>query len=64
MYYLGHQLSNNGYAAPLRLGGMQPSLFYQGLSYQNNNGQPTQDNQYVPILKIENGRLLIVNPVL
>ncbi|GAA4296350.1 hypothetical protein GCM10023183_03130 [Nibribacter koreensis] len=64
VYYLGQQLNSQGYAAPLRLGGLLPSYFYQGLSYQNINGQPTQDNQYVPILKIDNGRLLIVNPVL
>ncbi|QHL86112.1 ABC transporter substrate-binding protein [Nibribacter ruber] len=64
VYYLGQQLNSQGYAAPLRVSGLQPSLFYQGMNYQTLQGKPAQDNQYLPILKIDNGRVLIVNPVL
>ncbi len=63
MYY-GKQLQQNGYAVPLRLSGVQPGVFYQGVGYMNNaSAKQTQDNQYLPILKLENGRFLVVNPV-
>lgn len=62
--YFGNQLQNQGYSAPIKLSDTQPATFYQGLNYQNTAGNQSQDNQYLPILKIDNGRLLIVNPVL
>ncbi|MGV3538824.1 MAG: ABC transporter substrate-binding protein [Rufibacter sp.] len=64
LYYYGRQLHDNGYAAPLKLSGVQPGFFYQGVGYQNNTtAKQTPDNQYIPIIKLENGRLLVVNPV-
>ncbi|MFB9862551.1 ABC transporter substrate-binding protein [Rufibacter immobilis] len=64
MSYYGRQLQENGYAAPPKLSGVQPGTFYQGIGYLNNTtAKQTQDNQYVPILKLENGRVLVVNPV-
>ncbi|ALJ01523.1 hypothetical protein DC20_16575 [Rufibacter tibetensis] len=64
MNYYGRQLQESGYSAPPKLSGVQPAVFYQGIGYQTQDGRQAQDNQYVPILKIENGRLLVVNPVL
>ncbi len=64
MYYLGRQLQENGVTAPQRLGPVAPSSFYQGIGYQNpTTGKPSQDNQYVPVLKLNDGQLLVVNPV-
>ncbi|WP_207431198.1 ABC transporter substrate-binding protein [Sabulibacter ruber] len=64
MNYYGRRLQENGYAAPPRLGDVQPGVFYQGVGYSTSTGKQAQDNQYLPIIKIENGRLLVVNPVL
>ncbi|WP_205503287.1 ABC transporter substrate-binding protein [Rufibacter psychrotolerans] len=64
LHYFGRQLQENGYAAPPRLSGVQPGRFYQGIGYQTTTGTQAQDNQYLPILKLENGHFLVVNPVL
>ncbi|MFC6999286.1 ABC transporter substrate-binding protein [Rufibacter roseus] len=63
MNYYGKQLQEKGYSAPLKLSPVQPGVFYQGIGYFNSStGQQMQDNQYLPILKLENGRLLVMNP--
>ncbi|WP_210464498.1 ABC transporter substrate-binding protein [Rufibacter roseolus] len=62
--YYGRSLQENGYSAPPRLSGVQPGAFYQGIGYEAGSGKQAQDNQYLPIVKVENGRLLVVNPVL
>ncbi|RNI22490.1 ABC transporter substrate-binding protein [Rufibacter latericius] len=61
--YYGKQLQENGYSAPPKLSGPQPGVFYQGIGYESAPGKQAQDNQYLPIVKVENGRLLVVNPV-
>ncbi len=61
--YFGRQLHEKGYAAPLKLGTVQQGVFYQGLGFQHTSGKLAQDNQYLPILKLENNRLLVVNPI-
>ncbi|GGK71144.1 ABC transporter substrate-binding protein [Rufibacter glacialis] len=64
LHYFGRQLREFGYSAPPRLSEVRPALFYQGIGYQTSAGNQAQDNQYLPIVKLENGRLLVVNPVL
>ncbi|AKQ45245.1 hypothetical protein TH63_05705 [Rufibacter radiotolerans] len=64
MQYFGRQLQEKGYSAPPKLSGIQPGTFYQGIGFMNNSStKQLQDNQYLPILKLDNGRLLVVNPV-
>ncbi|GAB2534774.1 ABC transporter substrate-binding protein [Rufibacter soli] len=64
LQYFGRQLQEKGYSAPPKLSGVQPGSFYQGIGYQSNtSAKQQQDNQYLPILKLDNGRLLVVNPV-
>ncbi|WP_181306607.1 ABC transporter substrate-binding protein [Rufibacter sp. XAAS-G3-1] len=62
--YYGRQLQEKGFSAPPKLGEVQPGVFYQGIGYESSTGKQAQDNQYLPIVKLENGRLLVVNPVL
>jgi hypothetical protein len=64
LYYYGRQLQENGFSAPPKLSEVQPGVFYQGIGYESSSGKQAQDNQYLPIVKLENGRLLVVNPVL
>ncbi|MBC3538153.1 ABC transporter substrate-binding protein [Rufibacter sediminis] len=64
LHYYGRQLKENGYSAPPKLSRVQPGTFYQGVGYEAAPGKQAQDNQYLPLIKVENGRLLVVNPVL
>lgn len=67
LYYFGTMLQKYGPQFNQQLGaeGIQPGVFYSGFGYTNaNNRQQLQpDNQYVPITKLEDLQLMVVNPV-
>ena len=68
MFYFGQMLHRNGknFNASLAKTPLQPGLFFQGISYRNTllPEQYTNDNQYVPILKMDDLQLYVVNPPL
>lgn len=67
LYYFGQMLHQYGpqFNGQLSVAGLQQGILYQGIGYtdrsQRNQLQP--DNQFVPITKLENLQLTIVNPV-
>lgn len=68
LYYFGTMLKNYGpqFNQQLAQAGTRLGVFYPGLSYTDptDRNQVQPDNQYVPITKIENLQLTVVNPVL
>jgi len=67
LYYFGQLLQNYGpqFNQSLSQAGIRPGVFYPGLGYAGPAGsnEPQPDNQYVPITKLENLQLVVVNPV-
>ena len=67
LYYFGRMLQEYGpqFNQQLSTAGVQPGLIFTGIGYTNPNqrGQLQPDNQYVPITKLENLQLSVVNPV-
>ncbi len=67
LYYFGTMLQNYGpqFNQQLTIAGLKPGVFYPGIGYSNstNKQQLQPDNQYVPITKLENLQLIVVNPV-
>ncbi|GAA4430865.1 hypothetical protein GCM10023188_17950 [Pontibacter saemangeumensis] len=67
LYYFGTVLQKYGpqFNQQLVSEGIQPGVFYAGFGYTNDNSrqQLQPDNQYVPITKLENLQLIVVNPV-
>lgn len=67
MYYFGTLLQNYGTRFNLALGseGIKPGVFYQGIGYTNRAAlnEVRRDNQYIPITKLENLQLTVVNPI-
>ncbi|MCX2739097.1 ABC transporter substrate-binding protein [Pontibacter anaerobius] len=67
LFYFGQLLYQYGpqFNGQLTVTGIQPGVFYSGIGYtdlsQRKQLQP--DNQYVPILKLENLELTVVNPL-
>lgn len=68
LFYFGQLLHQYGpqFNGQLATSGLKPGVFYSGVGYtdQSQRGQVQPDNQYVPILKLENLELTVVNPVL
>ena len=60
MYYFGHVLARHGsrFNTSLNSEGTISGVFLQGIGYAGEH-----DNQYVPILKLDNLQLNVVNPV-
>lgn len=67
MYYFGTLLQNYGSRFNLALGseGLRPGVFYKGIGYTDRAAQNEvrRDNQFIPITKLENLQLTVVNPV-
>lgn len=67
LYYFGKVLQNYGsnFSKSLPVTGIQPGVFYPGVGYSSNSmrNEAHQDNQYVPITKLENLQLTVVNPI-
>lgn len=67
LYYFGSMLKNYGsqFNQQLAQSGTKFGVFYPALSYtdKNNRNEVSPDNQYVPITKLENLQLMVVNPV-
>lgn len=67
MYYFGTLLQQYGNRFNLTLGqeSLRPGVFYQGIGYTDTaaRNEVRRDNQYIPITKLENMQLTIVNPV-
>jgi ABC-type branched-subunit amino acid transport system substrate-binding protein len=67
LYYFGTMLKNYGpqFNQQIAGAGIQPGVIYTGMGYTdaNNRNQAHPDNQYVPITKLENLQLMVVNPV-
>lgn len=67
MYYFGTLLQNYGPRFNLALGseGLRPGVFYKGIGYTDRAAlnEVRRDNQYIPITKLENLQLTVVNPV-
>ncbi|WP_460923708.1 ABC transporter substrate-binding protein [Pontibacter brevis] len=67
LYYFGTMLKNYGpqFNQQLAQAGSRLGVFYPGLSYTdpNKRNEVHPDNQYVPITKLENLQLTVVNPV-
>ncbi|TPE46439.1 hypothetical protein FJM65_02120 [Pontibacter mangrovi] len=67
IFYFGQMLHQYGpqFNGQLASAGLHPGVFYSGIGYsaptQGNQAQP--DNQYVPLLKLENLELTVVNPI-
>ncbi|MFD2998796.1 ABC transporter substrate-binding protein [Pontibacter toksunensis] len=68
LYHFGTMLKNYGpqFNQQLAQSGTKLGVFFPGLSYTdlNNRNEVRPDNQYVPITKLENLQLMVVNPVL
>lgn len=68
LYYFGTMLKNYGpqFNQQLSKSGSRLGVFYPGMSYTdaNNRNEVHPDNQYVPITKLEDLQLTVVNPVL
>ncbi|MCJ8166358.1 ABC transporter substrate-binding protein [Pontibacter sp. E15-1] len=67
LYYFGTMLQQYGaqFNQQLNSAGIQSGVFYPGIGYTSaSDRQHVQpDNQYVPITKLENLQLIVVNPV-
>ncbi|MBF8964626.1 tetratricopeptide repeat protein [Pontibacter sp. FD36] len=67
MYYFGTLLQNYGPRFNLALGseGLRPGVFYKGIGYTDRAAlnEVRRDNQYIPITKLENLQLTVVNPI-
>jgi hypothetical protein len=67
MYYFGTLLQNYGpnFNQALAADGLKPGVFYQGIGYTDRSArnEVRKDNQYIPITKLENLQLTVVNPV-
>ncbi|MBC5992160.1 ABC transporter substrate-binding protein [Pontibacter cellulosilyticus] len=67
MYYFGQLLQSYGpqFNQQLQSTSIKPGVFYSGLGYTDPGArnEVRQDNQYVPITKLENLELTVVNPV-
>ncbi len=67
LYYFGTLLQQYGPRFNPGLGteGLRPGVFYPGFGYTDGSGrnEPRRDNQYVPITKLENLQLTVVNPL-
>ncbi|MCC9137743.1 ABC transporter substrate-binding protein [Pontibacter silvestris] len=67
LYYFGMALQNYGanFNQALPAAGVQPGVFYPGIGYNDTSmrNEMHQDNQYVPITKLENLQLTVVNPI-
>ncbi|MHC2992963.1 hypothetical protein OB13_15765 [Pontibacter sp. HJ8] len=67
MYYFGTLLQNYGpnFNQALATDGLKPGVFYQGIGYTDRSArnEVRKDNQYIPITKLENLQLTVVNPV-
>jgi ABC-type branched-subunit amino acid transport system substrate-binding protein/predicted negative regulator of RcsB-dependent stress response len=67
MYYFGTLLQNYGPRFNQALGndGLKPGVFYKGIGYTDSAARNVlhRDNQYIPITKLENLQLTVVNPV-
>lgn len=67
LYYFGTLLQSYGPRFNLALGseGLRPGVFYKGIGYTDRSAQNQvhHDNQYIPITKLENLQLTVVNPV-
>lgn len=68
VYYFGTLLQKYGpqFSESLVQTALRPGVFYKGFGYYDpnqRNQQISPDNQYVPITKLENLQLMVVNPV-
>lgn len=67
LYYFGSLLHNYGpqFNQQMAEAGIKPGVIYPGIGYtdRQTRNQLRQDNQYVPITKLENLQLDIVNPI-
>ncbi|RAU82960.1 ABC transporter substrate-binding protein [Pontibacter arcticus] len=68
VYYFGTLLQKYGpqFSESLVQTALRPVVFYKGFGYYDpsqRNQQISPDNQYVPITKLENLQLMVVNPV-
>lgn len=67
MYYFGRLLQNYGpqFNQQLQATSINPGVFYPGFGYTDpaSRNEVRQDNQYVPITKLEDLQLTVVNPV-
>ncbi|MEJ8802731.1 ABC transporter substrate-binding protein [Pontibacter sp. H249] len=67
MYYFGRMLQEYGpqFNQQMQATGVRPGVFYSGLGYTDTNSRNEirQDNQFVPITKLDNLQLTVVNPV-
>ncbi|MBF9253790.1 ABC transporter substrate-binding protein [Pontibacter sp. 172403-2] len=65
LYYFGTMLQQYGpqFNQQLAASGISNGVFYPGIGYTNKRNEPQPDNQYVPITKLENLQLTVVNPV-
>ncbi|MCC9167257.1 ABC transporter substrate-binding protein [Pontibacter harenae] len=67
LYYFGTLLQKYGpqFHTSFVQTGIRPGVFYQGIGYTNpfKLSEISSDNQYVPITKLENLQLTVVNPL-
>lgn len=67
LYYFGQLLQQYGpqFNQQLMLTGIAPGVLYSGLGYTDHAARDElrTDNQYVPITKLDNLQLVVVNPV-
>lgn len=65
LYYFGTMLQQYGpqFNQQLAGSGIKNGVFYPGIGYTDKRNEPQPDNQYVPITKLENLQLTVVNPV-
>ncbi|WP_276496172.1 ABC transporter substrate-binding protein [Pontibacter litorisediminis] len=68
LFYFGQLMQQYGpqFNGQLAAAGIKPGVFFNGIGYidQSQRRQLQPDNQYVPILKLENLELTVVNPAL
>ncbi|MFT2008766.1 ABC transporter substrate-binding protein [Pontibacter sp. 13R65] len=66
LFYFGSMLQQygSGFSQNLPMAGTRRGVLYQGIGYTNsaNRNEFRNDNQYVPITKLENMQLMVVNP--
>ncbi|AKD05840.1 hypothetical protein PKOR_19610 [Pontibacter korlensis] len=67
LFYFGQLLNQYGpqFNGQMAVTGVQPGVFYNGIGYTDRSlrNQLQPDNQYVPITKLENLELTVVNPI-
>ncbi|MDX5482328.1 MAG: ABC transporter substrate-binding protein, partial [Hymenobacteraceae bacterium] len=67
LYFFGQMLQNYGpqFSQSLAMEGIRPGVFYPAVGYTDpgSRNELRTDNQYVPITKLENLQLQVVNPV-